>query len=168
MLSTKVYFYALLIVLTVARGSVACKDGFSLKLNKIENCAGPDGVITLSDDTAITLGDDCSLSLQGCVTLKEFNTAAGSVSVSKNGREMFKKQIDACKMGSKIPFVKDFLPGGLCPQSDGQICADPDKKLPMDRFKKMLGIMKGSIGIELNLDHDTGKSCIKMEVEISK
>lgn len=25
----------------------------------------------------------------------------------------------------------------------------------MDRFKKMLGIMKGSIGIELNLDHDT-------------
>uniref|UniRef100_A0A182P0I7 Uncharacterized protein n=1 Tax=Anopheles epiroticus TaxID=199890 RepID=A0A182P0I7_9DIPT len=148
--------------LPLARGAIAVdvavqhdsKDGFSIKVNKVENCAGADGIITLSEDTAVTLQDDCSLSLKGCVNLKAFNTAAGTVSVSKNGKEMFKKQIDACKMGKKIPFI-DSLPGGVCPQSDNDFCADPSKKLPMERFKKMMGIMKGTLGIEVNLDHDT-------------
>uniref|UniRef100_A0A182JQF8 Uncharacterized protein n=1 Tax=Anopheles christyi TaxID=43041 RepID=A0A182JQF8_9DIPT len=149
--------------LPLARGSIAVdvavqhdsKDGYSIKVNKVENCAGPDGIITLSEDTTITMQDDCSLSMAGCVKLKDFTTAAGSVSVSKNGRNMFNKPIDLCKMGSKIPFVKDFLPGGVCPQSANEICADPDRKLPMERFKKMMGIMKGSLGVELNLEHDT-------------
>ncbi|XP_052892455.1 uncharacterized protein LOC128300440 [Anopheles moucheti] len=168
MVSTKLCLNVLFFVGVIARGSLACKDGYSIKVNKIENCAGPDGIITLSDDAGLTMQDDCSLVLEGCAKVKDFTTATGTVSVSKNGKQMFKKQFDLCKAGSKLPFVKDFLPGGVCPQSESEMCADPDRKIPMDRFKKMMGIIKGSMAVEINLDHDTGKSCIKIEAEISK
>uniref|UniRef100_A0A182YPN2 MD-2-related lipid-recognition domain-containing protein n=1 Tax=Anopheles stephensi TaxID=30069 RepID=A0A182YPN2_ANOST len=165
MMFTNLYPYALFII-TYFLGKQ--KDGYSIKVNNIENCAGPDGIITLTDDATLTMQDDCSLVLEGCVKVKDFSTAAGTISVSKNGNELFKKPIDLCKAGSKVPFLGDFLPGGVCPQSENELCADPNKKIPLNRFKKMLGIMKGSMAVELNLDHDSGKSCIKIEMEISK
>uniref|UniRef100_A0A182M9A0 Uncharacterized protein n=1 Tax=Anopheles culicifacies TaxID=139723 RepID=A0A182M9A0_9DIPT len=121
----------------------------------MENCAGSDGVITFSDDAGVTMQDDCSLVLQGCVTVNEFNTADGTVRVSKNGMQLFQKEFDLCKAGSKIPFVKDILPNGVCPQVENEYCADPNIKIPMERFKKMIGIMKGTMEVELNIDHDT-------------
>ncbi|XP_050078709.1 uncharacterized protein LOC126565561 [Anopheles maculipalpis] len=165
MVSTNLYLCALFIISTVAHGSLACN---SIKVNSIENCAGPDGIITLTDDAALTMQDDCSLMMQGCVKVKDFNTASGTIRVSKNGNELFKKPIDLCKTGSKIPFIGDFFPGGVCPQSENELCADPNKKISMNRFKKMMGIMKGSVAVEVNLDHDTGKSCIKIEMDVSK
>ncbi|XP_053663262.1 uncharacterized protein LOC128712393 [Anopheles marshallii] len=168
MVSTRLYLPVLLFVGAIAHSSIACKDGYSIKVNKIENCAGPDGIITLSDDAGLTMQDDCSLVLAGCVKVKDFSTATGTVSVLKNGKPMFQKPFDLCKAGSKLPFIKDFLPGGVCPQSESEICADSNRTIPMDRFKKMMGIIKGSMAVEINLEHDTGKSCIKIDAEISK
>uniref|UniRef100_A0A182Q1P9 MD-2-related lipid-recognition domain-containing protein n=1 Tax=Anopheles farauti TaxID=69004 RepID=A0A182Q1P9_9DIPT len=167
-MSTATFVSTWFVVCVTLCSVLACKDGVNIKVNNVENCAGVDGIITLTDNTAVTLLDDCSLSLEGCLKTKSFSTATGTVKVFKNGKQLFKKPIDLCAKGSKIPFIGEFLPGGVCPQSENEICADPNRKIQMERFKKMIGIMKGSMAVELELDHDTGKSCIKIEVEVSK
>ncbi|XP_053672436.1 uncharacterized protein LOC128722780 [Anopheles nili] len=145
-----------------------CQKGFTMKVTSIENCAGSDGVISVSDNAAITMQDDCSLQVEGCLKMKAFTTAAGTVKVSKNGTQMFQKSINLCRKGSKLPFLSEFLQGDVCPQSENERCVDPGKNISLERFKKMMFLLKGSMAVELNLDHDTGKSCVKIEFEITK
>ncbi|KFB44917.1 uncharacterized protein LOC101463045 [Anopheles sinensis] len=136
-----------------------------MKITNVENCAGPDGIVTLSDDTTITVNDDCSLSLGGCVKVKGYNTASGQYQVSLNGRRLVGKSVDLCDPTTKNAVIGKIMPGGVCPVGERDICIDPNMKIPVG---KMLSMLKGTIVIEAALNHDTGISCIKIEAVASK
>lgn len=51
------------------------QNGFNIRLDEINNCAGPDQVITIDSNSTIQLTPDCKLVIVGCVTTTGFEKA---------------------------------------------------------------------------------------------
>lgn len=55
--------------------SIFAQNGFNIRLNEINNCAGPDQVITIDSNSTIKLTEDCQLIIVGCTTTTGFAKA---------------------------------------------------------------------------------------------
>lgn len=63
--------------------------------------------------------------------------------------------------------MKVFAVPESCPVPDKELCAN-DHKIDITKYKNFLSLAKGSIQIDATIEHDTGKSCLHVELEISK
>uniref|UniRef100_A0AAG5DF24 MD-2-related lipid-recognition domain-containing protein n=1 Tax=Anopheles atroparvus TaxID=41427 RepID=A0AAG5DF24_ANOAO len=163
--ATKAILLTLAVFCFVRCNALVCDRGYSIEITSVANCAGPNGIVSLSDGAIVVVNDDCSLSLQGCFEVKGFNTASGNILVTKNGKRVMGKSIDLCVPPTGTTIVGNFLPFGKCPMKEGEICADSSMKLKLKRF---LSALKGTVVFEMNFEHDTGNSCIRIETEVSK
>lgn len=79
---------------------------------------------------------------------------------------------DVCAVSSKAPgkakaLMKTLGVPDSCPVQEGQVCAG-DESFDISQYKSMLGFAKGQIEAEISATHDTGNSCYKVILEISK
>lgn len=55
--------------------SFFAQNGFNIRLDEINNCAGPDQVITIDSNSTVKLTEDCKLVIVGCTTTTGFAKA---------------------------------------------------------------------------------------------
>ncbi|KAJ3643952.1 hypothetical protein Zmor_011165 [Zophobas morio] len=164
--------YVVLVLVTYIRTSTAC-NGYTLKLNSIKNCID-DSVIKIENPGA-TLDKDCNIILKGCLNFpKGFKTAKGKYVLKKAPMPPMDGELDFCEVVSGLNdpqignVAKMYNMPSKCPIPPGKVCGDANKKINISRFKNQLGIASGTIDLKLDVDHDTGKSCIDINVTISK
>lgn len=76
----------------------------------MENCAGPDAVMTIDEDFGIKLNKKCELVPSGCVTSKAFATAESKYKIVKDGVTVAEGKADMCSLaGHADGQVKDYL-----------------------------------------------------------
>ncbi|EDW04054.1 GH11585 [Drosophila grimshawi] len=151
--------------------ALAC-NGYKAKLVKLENCAGPDGIIQLDEDFSVKLNKKCELVPTGCFSNKAFSTAVSKYKVQKDGIVMKEGKMDLCAMMDQAPseakdMLKVFGAPSKCPVAEEKICSN-DHRVDLTKYKNMLGIARGHLIIDSEIKHDTGKSCFHAEVEIIK
>ncbi|XP_037928053.1 uncharacterized protein LOC119662494 [Teleopsis dalmanni] len=165
------YLLNFLIVGIVADVAFAC-NGYKAKILKLENCAGPEGIITVDSDFSVKLNKKCELVPTGCIVNKAFNTAVSKFKITKDGVVIKEGKHDMCAMAEQAPneakdLLKLFGAPPNCPVPEEKICAN-DHKVDLSKYKAMLSMAKGNIVIDSEVQHDTGKSCIHVELEITK
>lgn len=141
-------------------------------MKKIKNCAGEDGIIQFGDDFDIKLNKKCELVPSGCIKNKAFTTAKVHYKLKKDGIVMKEENVDLCAAAGKVNadaknFMKVFAVPESCPVTDGNVCAD-DHKVDITKYKNLLSLAKGSIQIDATIEHDTGKTCLHADLEVSK
>ncbi|XP_013100893.1 uncharacterized protein LOC106082736 [Stomoxys calcitrans] len=151
--------------------SLAC-NGYKAKLLKVENCAGPDAIVTIDENFSVKLNKQCEIVPKGCVHTKAFNTAVSNYKVVKDGITLAEGQMDMCSMANQIPdeakqYVTMFGAPSSCPVVEDNVCGN-ENKIDLSKYKGMLSLARGKIIVDSNIEHDTGKSCFHIEMEISK
>ncbi|KAH8269718.1 hypothetical protein KR018_002061 [Drosophila ironensis] len=164
-------FFVLLLSCVAFETALAC-NGYKAKLVKIENCAGDDAIMTVGDDFSIKLNKKCELVPSGCIINKPFATAIAKFKVQKDGIVMKEGKLDMCAaMDQASKEAKDILKlfgaPSSCPVAEEKVCAN-DHSVDMTKYKAMLGMARGHLIIDSEIKHDTGKSCIHAEIEITK
>ena len=99
------------------------QNGYKAKIIKLENCAGPDAVVSFDSDFTVKLNKKCELVPSGCIINKPFKTAVAKVKVSKDGIVMKDETIDACSMaehasGEAKDMLKLFGAPESCPVTE--------------------------------------------------
>lgn len=141
-------------------------------MKKISNCAGDDAIIQFAPDFDIKLNKKCELVPSGCIKNKAFNTAKVHFKLKKDGVVMKEDDVDLCAAAGKVTsdakaFMKVFAVPESCPVSDSEICAN-DHKVDISKYKHLLSLAKGGIQIDASITHDTGKSCLHADLEVTK
>ncbi|XP_005182806.1 uncharacterized protein LOC101898779 [Musca domestica] len=159
------------IVIALLEVVLAC-NGYKAKILKAENCAGPDGVITLDPDFSVKLNKKCEIVPTGCVNNKAFSTANSKYKIVKDGMTVAEGTFDMCGMADQAPdqarqYMNMFGVPSSCPVEDNKICSN-DNKVDLSQYKSMLSLARGNIVIDSEIEHDTGKSCFHVEIQISK
>ncbi|XP_031623476.1 uncharacterized protein LOC116340882 [Contarinia nasturtii] len=152
--------------------SSAC-NGYKMRLVKLENCAGPDQVIKFDTKATLSLTKKCDIILTGCGGTTGFKTAKFSYNIIKNGNPLLSGSVDACEELKKdtkgfATILKSFDIPSECPVEKMETCIDETKKMNIDEYKSFLGLMNGDIEVQLNGTHDTGKTCLKYVVHVSR
>ncbi|XP_073821460.1 uncharacterized protein [Musca autumnalis] len=147
------------------------RNGYKVKILKTENCV-EDPVITADPEFTIKLNKKCELIPTGCVVNKAFKTSIAKYKVTKDGILVKEGKVDVCGMVDKVPdniikYAEVFGAPTSCPVKEAKICAE-DRKIDITPFKSLLGLARGVIAVHTELTHDTGKSCINVEFEVSK
>ncbi|EFA01608.1 uncharacterized protein LOC662471 [Tribolium castaneum] len=162
---------ALLLVIFI-RPSKAC-NGYTLKVNRVKNCI-ENSVIKVENGDA-SLDKDCNLILKGCLNFpKGFKTAKGKYVLKKAPMPPMDGELDFCDAVSGLDdpqivnVAKMYNMPSKCPIPPGKACGDPNKKISISKFKNQLGIAAGTIDLKLDVDHDTGKTCIDINLTLSK
>ncbi|CAD6999742.1 uncharacterized protein LOC101463045 [Ceratitis capitata] len=151
--------------------ALAC-NGYKARIVKIENCAGPDAVITLDDNFSVKLNKKCEIVPTGCVANKAFSTANSKYKLQKDGIVLKEGKFDLCAAAEHVSneakdMLKLFGAPASCPVAEEKICAN-DHRVDLSKYKAMLSMAKGNIILDSDITHDTGKSCFHVELEISK
>ncbi|XP_053958293.1 uncharacterized protein LOC128863242 [Anastrepha ludens] len=151
--------------------AVAC-NGYKARIVKMENCAGPNAVITLDENFSVKLNKKCEIVPTGCVMNKAFGTANAKLKMQKDGIVLKEGNFDLCAAAEYVPneakdMLKLFGAPASCPVPEKKICAN-EHRVDLSKYKAMLGMAKGNIVIDSDITHDTGKSCFHIEMEISK
>lgn len=96
--------------------------GYKIKLKKLQNCAGPNAVVTISDNYTIVLTKNCEIKARGCSTFKTFKTAVAKITVKKSGMQMYQSTINICEKLAAAsrnstfgPMLKTFNIPEKCP-----------------------------------------------------
>ncbi|XP_023300341.2 uncharacterized protein LOC111682595 [Lucilia cuprina] len=162
---------SLLLAAAVINVALAC-NGYKARIIKAENCAGPDAVITIEDGFSVKLNKKCEIVPTGCVINKAFTTASSKYKVVKDGVLLKEGKLDMCSMadhatGEVKEYLKLFGAPASCPVEDGKVCAN-DHTVDLSKYKALLSMARGNIVIDSDIEHDTGKSCFHVELEITK
>ncbi|XP_044736388.1 uncharacterized protein LOC123298453 isoform X1 [Chrysoperla carnea] len=162
--------FSLTIFSSIVAIAWAC-NGYSLKINEIKSCGGPDQIITLSDDFTVWMDDDCNIITKGCAKVKAFKTAVGKYKAVKAPLPPFAGEIDLCEAVVQYadlvdPFFELLALPKRCPVDDMDYCLDGTKKVSIAKYKKKLSMAAGKIDVQLNVTHDTGVSCTHVNLEI--
>ncbi|XP_060531761.1 uncharacterized protein LOC132705285 isoform X2 [Cylas formicarius] len=149
-------------------------NGYRLNLTSIKNCID-DGVIQVSDDFGIAFDKTCDLYLIGCLDIiKTFKTAKATYFYQKQPLPELTGQIDICdflESSKDTSIAKSINSLGFpatCPYETGKICGDPGKKINLSAYKNQLSMVLGKMEVKLKIDHDVGKSCIKLGLSASR
>uniref|UniRef100_A0A1B0BZQ2 Uncharacterized protein n=1 Tax=Glossina palpalis gambiensis TaxID=67801 RepID=A0A1B0BZQ2_9MUSC len=147
-------------------------NGYKVKLLKAENCAGDDAVIKIGENFNIKLNKKCELIPKGCVTYKAFNSALARYKVKKDGVLVKDDMTDLCSkvLEATAEYKKMLNVYGApnkCPVEEETICNE-DKKLNLSKYKSLLNIARGRVSINSTVEHDTGKSCLHLDMEFTK
>lgn len=118
------------------------------------------------------LTSDCKAVVKGCVIIKPFKTATAKVKLAVNGMTLFQTTQDVCKIASRIPamargIISMFGLPDSCPVAEGNICIN-NQSLDVSLAKPYLGMVRGKVEIDVSVEHDNGKSCYKVAVELTK
>lgn len=163
-------YFALLCCLAL-QAALAC-NGYKAKLVKIENCAGDDAIMTVGDDFSLKLNKKCELVPSGCIINKPFATAMAKFKVQKDGIVMKEGKVDLCAAIDQASteaknLMKLFGAPSACPVAEEKVCAN-EHTVDFSKYKAMLGMARGHLIIDAEIKHDTGKSCIHAEIELTK
>ncbi|XP_052867087.1 uncharacterized protein LOC128273198 [Anopheles cruzii] len=168
-------FIVLLALTGVLGVAFACNGGYKVRIKKIENCAGPDAVITADDNFTVVLTKDCDVKSRGCVRFKDFQTANAKYTLTKDGVQMMQGSIDLCNQASRrkrtesiAEVLRTLGVPEQCPVEAGQICIEPTQAVNIKRFQQYLPLARGSIAVDVAVQHDSGKSCFKIRFDITK
>lgn len=80
--------------------------------------------------------------------------------------------VDICSTAQKLSDEEKALltswgaPEG-CPVPEGRVCAE-EATFDISEYKHMLNFAKGKTEVDVNIEHDNGKSCFKVVLEITK
>ncbi|CAG9799106.1 unnamed protein product [Chironomus riparius] len=165
-------FLLAVLLLYLINESTACQ-GFKLKIHYMKNC-GSNNVIKLQDNSTAKLTKDCEIVPTVCAETEGFKTAMLHYEIYKNNLIVLRGDIDACAELKKLkPEVKEMIKlFGLpdkCPIEKQTKCEDGSKKANVQQYKSFLQLaLGGPIRTEITIQHDTGKSCFKSEVEFVK
>ncbi|KAM7351578.1 sporozoite-associated mosquito saliva protein 1 [Cochliomyia hominivorax] len=164
-------FLNLLIVAVTLNVALAC-NGYKARIIKAENCGGPDAVVTIEDGFSVKFNKKCEIVPTGCIINKAFKTAVSDFKVVKDGVLLKEGKIDMCSMADHAPgevkeYLKLFGAPASCPVEEGKVCGDAHT-VDFSKYKALLSMARGNIVIDSNIEHDTGKSCFHVELEITK
>ncbi|XP_055641487.1 uncharacterized protein LOC129778544 [Toxorhynchites rutilus septentrionalis] len=173
--STHFQRVVVLLLVTIVAVTLACNGGYKIKLKKLQNCAGPNAVITANENYTVVLTKNCEIKARGCGNIKAFKTAVAKITVKKSGMQMFQGTINICEKlaaassNSTIgPILRTFNIPEKCPVEAGTLCVEPTQGMSIEPYKQFLSLARGSIDVETEIQHDTGKSCFKVQVDITK
>ncbi|XP_055592252.1 uncharacterized protein LOC129748806 [Uranotaenia lowii] len=168
-----VVFYVLLI--SVFGVVFACNGGYKLKVRKIQNCAGAEGILIPHENGTAVLTKKCEIKMRGCVEMKAFKQATVKYAIKKDGVKVMEGSEDLCERMENArshptigPMMKTLNLPEKCPVQAGTICSDPTQIISIEPYKQMLSLARGRIEVEAEIQHDTGKSCIRMQFDIVK
>lgn len=139
---------------------------------QLENCAGDDAIFKIEDGFNVELTDSCQVKISGCVAYKGFNSGTAHYKIKKGRMTLKEGTEDICTLmqssSGKIKEVAQSLGAPeSCPVAEGRVCAT-DASIDVSQFKNMMGFAKGKTEAEIEVEHDNGKSCYKVVIEISK
>lgn len=170
-----VRFSWLLLCMGLLGVAFACNGGYKVRVKKIENCAGPDAVITADENFTVVLTKNCEIKSRGCVTFKDFKTGNAKYTITKDGVQVLQGSMDICDQASRprrtehiAELLRSLGVPEKCPISAGQICTEPSQVVNINRFKQYLPLARGAIGVDVAVQHDSGKSCFKIRFDITK
>ncbi|KAM8717157.1 hypothetical protein ACLKA7_003944 [Drosophila subpalustris] len=164
--------FVILFISCVAFDEALACNGYKAKIAKLENCAGDDAVFTIQEGFDVKLNKKCELVPTGCITNKAFSTAVAKFKVHKDGIVMKDGKMDLCAAADQASteakdMLKLFGAPSSCPVGEEKICSN-DHKVDLSKYKSMLGMARGHLIIESEIKHDTGKSCFRVEIDITK
>lgn len=138
----------------------------------MDNCAGDDGIIQLEDGWKFELTNECKVVASGCINYKAFNSGAAQYQISKNGKILKEGSVDICSNTEKLSDEEKALltSWGVpdsCPVPEGRVCAE-EATFDVSEYKNMLGFAKGKTEADLTIEHDNGKSCLKVVFQVNK
>ncbi|XP_019892053.2 uncharacterized protein LOC109612441 [Musca domestica] len=150
--------------------TLAC-NGYKVKVLKSENCID-DPVVAADPEFTLKLNKKCEFIPTGCVVNKAFKTAVAKYKVTKDGVVVKEGKGDVCSMAGQAPdnikkYMEIFGAPTSCPVEAGKVCGN-DNKIDITPFKTLLSLARGVISIHSDITHDTGKSCINVEIEVTK
>ncbi|CAD7078793.1 unnamed protein product [Hermetia illucens] len=151
--------------------TLAC-NGYKAKIKKLESC-NPDNVVKVDDGFSVKLSKKCEIIPSGCISTKGFSTAKATYSLEKDGITIKEGTVDLCEAAHEVSseaknLMKVFAIPDHCPVAEGKICANENTKADISKYKHMMGVARGNIVVSAKIKHDTGETCFKMEIEISK
>ncbi|XP_058451057.1 uncharacterized protein LOC131430259 [Malaya genurostris] len=165
----------LLVLLAIVGVAFACNGGYKLKVRKVQNCAGDDAVITASENYTVVLTKNCNIKSRGCVQFKSFKTAVAKYKVRKDGVQIYQGSVNLCdtlKTGLRHadfgPIMRTFKLPESCPVKEGLLCTDPSQVVNISPFAEFLALVRGTIDVETEIQHDTGRSCFQVRFEVTK
>ncbi|XP_065073864.1 uncharacterized protein LOC135697931 [Ochlerotatus camptorhynchus] len=151
----------------------ACNGGYELIIHKIENCKG--SVISIDPQSVVTLTEDCKVNSKSTVTTTGFKDAEMTVKVSKNGIPVVKEKMNLCTMMEDSKGNKDaaeimtmFGVPDECPVTAQEIKTDESQEYSLEKYKQHLMMAEGQILVDCQITHDSGESCIKIQMEVKK
>ncbi|XP_053696146.1 uncharacterized protein LOC128743570 [Sabethes cyaneus] len=163
------------LLVTVIGVVIACNGGYKVKVRKIQNCAGSDAVITANENYTVVLTKNCDIKSRGCVQFKSFKTAVAKYKVRKDGMLMLQGSLDLCDqlaIGNQDatigPMLRTFNLPEKCPVEGGTLCTDPSQTINIAPFAQFLALAQGTIDVETEIQHDTGRSCFRVRFEVTK
>lgn len=168
----KVSVFLLMAIVGVA---MACNGGYRIKVRKVQNCAGTDAVIVAQENYTAVLTKNCEIKSRGCVTYKTFKSGIARYKVKKDGVQVLQGRMDLCDQittGNRDPVIGPMmrtlnLPD-KCPVEDGTLCTDPTQAVNIEQYKQFLPLARGTIDVETEIQHDTGKSCFRVQIDVTK
>ncbi|XP_055548134.1 uncharacterized protein LOC129731827 [Wyeomyia smithii] len=164
-----------LLLAAVIGVAIACNGGYKVKVRKVQNCAGSDAVITANENYTVVLTKNCDIKSRGCVQFKSFKTAVAKYKVRKDGMLMLQGNLDLCDqlragiLDAQIgPMLRTFNLPEKCPVEAGTLCTDPTQVINIAAFAQFLELAQGTIDVETEIQHDTGRSCFRVRFEVTK
>lgn len=170
-----VRFSLLLVCVGMLGVALGCNGGYKIRVKKIENCAGPDAIITADENFTVVLTKNCEIKSRGCVRFKDFKTGNAKYTITKDGVQVLQGSTDICDQAARprrtehiAELLRSLGVPEKCPISAGQICTEPTQVVNINRFKQYLPLARGAIAVDVDVQHDSGKSCFKIRFDITK
>ncbi|XP_055600080.1 uncharacterized protein LOC129749180 isoform X2 [Uranotaenia lowii] len=153
------YITSVVIIFSSVFPSVhACNGGYKLRIEKTENCAGPDPVVKIEENFNVSLSRRCLVRSHGCVEIKGYENATAVYIVRVFGIPVIKGEQDLCAKISKwslaYPILNTFNFPNKCPVEKTTICADSKHVVNANPFKQFLPLLFGKPVLEINIKHN--------------
>ncbi|XP_058445943.1 uncharacterized protein LOC131427062 [Malaya genurostris] len=155
--------------------SSACNGGYELIIDRIENCGGDGQVITIDPKSMVKLTEDCKVTSKSTVKTIGFKTANMVVTVSKNGVPVVNEKIDLCASMDDSKNNKDaaeimsmFGVPDKCPVKAEEIKTNESQAYSLEKYKRHLMVAEGKINVDCQIEHDNGKSCFNIDMQVKK
>ncbi|CAG9859928.1 unnamed protein product [Phyllotreta striolata] len=150
----------------------AC-NGYNLKVNRISTCI--DDSIVVPHNVDLKFDPNCNLIIEGCIEMvKPTKWAKGTYEANKSPMPPMKGPVDMCQIlgDAKVPQAGEIISAfGLpkkCPLSAKKYCVNGKKSVNISAFKKKLTLLAGQLDLKFDVEHDSGKSCVDINITVSK
>ncbi|KDR14704.1 uncharacterized protein LOC110834292 [Zootermopsis nevadensis] len=150
----------------------AC-DGYKIKINKLEPCAG--NIFKLTNPK-VDLTKACRAVITGCMDVKGFSSCKVTYDIKKKGMMVpFKGEKDACeeiakatKESDTASRLKKYNISPNCPIKSVNACSKEGESLDLSPYKDKFRLAAGQYTGTIGFDCDSGKSCFKFDVEFKR
>lgn len=137
-------------------------------MRSVQNCAGDDAIVKVENGLRVTLTTECTIKVSGCADFKGFSTATAHYVIKKGILTVKRGSEDVCARLAEMP--ADLKAQGApdkCPVAANRVCVS-DYTIDISQYKQYLPLARGRSLLDINVDHDTGKSCFRVEADVNK